>query len=190
MTAINRFKKVLPSSNFGEKTVQIAAPGNDIISTLPGGQYGYMTGTSQATAFATGAAALVMANNSSLRKADLMVKYLTQTGDTDENLIGKTANARRLNLYNALAIQDQDLTLSGARADNSASFQTRAIRDRQQRAESREVGGGRQISAFGKQIQSHLKGPAAPIKRVANPTPVDLKGTSFGFLKCGESRRR
>ena len=55
VTAINRFKKVLPSSNFGEKTVQIAAPGNDIISTLPGGQYGYMTGTSQATAFATGA---------------------------------------------------------------------------------------------------------------------------------------
>ena len=153
VTAINRFMKVLPSSNYGEHTVQIAAPGNDIISTLPGGQYGYMTGTSQATAFATGVAALVMANNQSLRKADLMVKYLTKTGDVDENLIGKTAYARRLNSYNALAIQDQDLSFNGAKTDNAAAFKPAQFA----LGSADDGSAGRTISAFGKQLESRLK---------------------------------
>ena len=164
VTAINRFMKVLPSSNYGEHTVQIAAPGNDIISTLPGGQYGYMTGTSQATAFATGVAALVMANNASLRKADLMVKYLTKTGDVDENLIGKTAYARRLNSYNALAIQDQDLSFNGAKADNAASFRPAQFAI----GGDDDSGGGRNISAFGRAIESRLKIKTAAAKASPN----------------------
>ena len=102
-----------------------------------------------------------MANNTSLRKADLMVKYLTNTGDTDENLIGKTTTARRLNLYNALAIQDQDLTLSGARADNASSFKPEqfAIGSGELDGVS---GGGRQISAFGKQIQTRAENQERP----------------------------
>jgi subtilisin family serine protease len=119
VTAINKKKMVLPSSNWGVSTVHIAAPGNDILSTLPGGQYGYMTGTSQATAFVSGVAALIMANNKDLRKADRMVKYLTQTGDIDENLAGKTMYMRRLNTYKALALQDMDLNLAGSKVDNS-----------------------------------------------------------------------
>jgi thermitase len=42
----------LPSSNFGKHA--IPAPGKSIYSTLPNGQYGPMTGTSQATAFVSG----------------------------------------------------------------------------------------------------------------------------------------
>ena len=36
---------ILKSSNYGTSTVDIAAPGHRIYSTLPKGQYGYMTGT-------------------------------------------------------------------------------------------------------------------------------------------------
>lgn len=154
VTAVDRYKNVLPSSNFGEQTVDIAAPGNDIISTLPNGQYGYMTGTSQATAFATGVAALVMANNNQLRNASDIIKYLTQTGDTDENLIGKTRYRKRLNSYKALAIQDSDLMLTGAKADTNTEKRTFAsegsIDD-----ESGVVSETR-ITEFGKKIQSHL----------------------------------
>jgi subtilisin family serine protease len=42
---------LLPSSNWGKSKIDVAAPGENIYSTLPGNRYGYMTGTSQATAF-------------------------------------------------------------------------------------------------------------------------------------------
>jgi thermitase len=58
VASINKQNQLLPSSNFG-KTVNIAAPGLAILSSLPGGRFGTMSGTSQATAFVTGAAALI-----------------------------------------------------------------------------------------------------------------------------------
>ncbi|MGZ3721781.1 MAG: S8 family peptidase [Bdellovibrionales bacterium] len=159
VTAIDRFQNVLPTSNFGEQTVDIAAPGNDIISTLPGGQYGYMTGTSQATAFASGVAALVMANNGQLRKAVEIKKYLTQTGDSDEKLAGKTRWRKRLNSYNALAIQDSDLAFNGVRVENAASFNklefasdANAKRDSEEASANSET----KISSFAKKIAGHL----------------------------------
>lgn len=165
VTAIDRKKKVLPSSNWGANSVQIAAPGNEIYSTLPNGQYGPMTGTSQATAFATGVAAVVMANNSELKKASAIAKYLTQTGDADENLEGKTRYARRLNAYKALAIQDSDLTFNGVHAENLAQFKpTEFASDPSARREAVEASGGPegQIAAFSKKIRNFLSPNARP----------------------------
>lgn len=45
--------KLLQESNYGYNTVDIAAPGEDVLSALPGNRHGYLTGTSQATAFIT-----------------------------------------------------------------------------------------------------------------------------------------
>lgn len=56
----------VPSSNWGQKRVDLFAPGENIYSTLPGDRFGYMTGTSQATAFVTGIAALIWSTNPSL----------------------------------------------------------------------------------------------------------------------------
>lgn len=157
VTAIDRFKNVLASSNWGEQSVDIAAPGNDIISTLPGGQYGYLTGTSQATAFATGVAALVMANNAELRTADAIKKYLTQTGDNDDRLIGKTRYRRRLNSYKALAIQDMDLSLTGVKVQNptNVQFALEQSSDDDDSALDSQLPESK-ITAFGKKIQTHL----------------------------------
>ncbi len=58
VASVNKYDRLLPSSNFG-KTVHVAAPGLMILSTLPGGKFGTMSGTSQATAFVTGAAAML-----------------------------------------------------------------------------------------------------------------------------------
>lgn len=122
VTAVNKQKKVLPTSNYGEKTVDLAAPGNNIYSTLPNNQYGYMTGTSQATAFVSGVASLVMAQNPQLKVAQNMIKYLTQTGDIDPRLAGKTRYRKRLNSYKALAIKDLDENLTGSRVTNLANI--------------------------------------------------------------------
>lgn len=155
VTAVDRSKTVLPTSNFGEKSVDIAAPGNDIYSTLPGGQYGTMTGTSQATAFVTGVAALVMANNTELRHADRINKYLTQTGDSVDELAGKTRYRKILNSYKALAIQDKDLSITGIRAENTlhmgaATFSTDSAGD------SLESGLG--VADFGKALEKAIVG--------------------------------
>ena len=47
------------SSNFGKKKVDLFAPGTDILSTVPGGGYEAMTGTSMASPVAAGIAALI-----------------------------------------------------------------------------------------------------------------------------------
>ena len=59
VTAHNQSKQVLSSSNYGKKSVDISAPGYRIKSALPHSRSGYLTGTSQATAFVSGVAALI-----------------------------------------------------------------------------------------------------------------------------------
>ena len=65
VTAHQPKAKKVDSSNWGKSTVHLTAPGKHIFSTLPNAKYGSMTGTSQATAFVSGVAALVKGTTSS-----------------------------------------------------------------------------------------------------------------------------
>jgi subtilisin family serine protease len=121
VTAIDPDKNVLPSSNYGIITVDIAAPGKRIYSTLPKGRYGPMTGTSQATAFVSGVAALLMAHNPDF-DANQVAKYIKQTGDVMESLKGKTRYNRKLNSYRALSILDQNVGATGVVAGNTSNL--------------------------------------------------------------------
>jgi len=122
VTAIDPKTEVLSSSNYGVETVDIAAPGQNILSCLPGNAYGYMTGTSQATAFVTGGAALVMASKENFYKAEEIKKYILATGDAQTQLASKTRTSRQLNLYKALTILDKGLSLTGVAAPNSENI--------------------------------------------------------------------
>lgn len=120
VTAIDPGTQVLASSNYGVETVDIAAPGQNILSLLPNNSYGYMTGTSQATAFVTGAAALVMAHKQAYKAADVK-KYILSTGDNIPDLALKTKTSRKLNLYKALTVLDQGVTANGVTVVNGNS---------------------------------------------------------------------
>lgn len=120
VTALDPSKEVLASSNFGIETVDIAAPGQNIISTLPGNTYGFMTGTSQATAFVSGAAVLVKANKTEFKFEDIK-RYILSTGDPSTTLALKTRTSRSLNLFKALTILDQGMSANGIVLSNNTS---------------------------------------------------------------------
>ena len=89
-------------SNYGKTTVDIAAPGSSVLSTLPGNKYGTMSGTSMATPFVTGAIALLLAQNSSRSAADLKA-LLLKGADQNSSLLNTSVSGGELNIANALA---------------------------------------------------------------------------------------
>jgi subtilisin family serine protease len=94
---------ILPSSNWGAKSVDVAAPGENIYSTLPGGRYGYMTGTSQATAFVTGVAALLLSKDPTLTPK-VIKQIIMASVDPIPGLKNKTLSGGKINAYSALKI--------------------------------------------------------------------------------------
>ncbi|MFP5519844.1 MAG: S8 family peptidase [Bdellovibrionia bacterium] len=147
VTAVDPSTEVLPSSNYGVETVDIAAPGQNILSLLPGSTYGYMTGTSQATAFVSGAAALVMAHKQAY-KADDVRKYILQTGDAFQQLMSKTKTARKLNLYKALTVLDQGVGATGVIAVNTVNMKNNFAND----PNDKPSGSSEQMTSFGRSL--------------------------------------
>ncbi|MEV6398283.1 S8 family serine peptidase [Streptomyces sp. NPDC051907] len=86
-------------SNLGKDVIDIAAPGGDgafgVYSTLPGGKYGNMNGTSMASPHVAGVAALLASVNPSYTPADIRDRLGVQAADTacpsDSRCTGTTA---------------------------------------------------------------------------------------------------
>ena len=89
-------------SNTGRRSVDLGAPGVDIYSTWPGGNYQYLSGTSMATPHVTGAAALAKAAFPSASAAGLKALLLS-TVDPKPSLATTTSSGGRLNIGNAVA---------------------------------------------------------------------------------------
>ncbi|MBI2645583.1 MAG: S8 family serine peptidase [Deltaproteobacteria bacterium] len=98
VAALTPAKKLVDSSNYGIKRIDVAAPGQNIYSTLPKGQYGYMTGTSQATAFVTGVAALALSTYGTLPSIAIKNILLKNTQPT-KSLQGKIKTGGMVNAY-------------------------------------------------------------------------------------------
>ncbi|MGE7759108.1 S8 family serine peptidase [Peribacillus sp. NPDC097895] len=118
----NRDKR--PSYSNYHSTVDIAAPGDDILSTLPNGKYGWMSGTSMATPMVTGVAALIWSNEPKLNKTE--VEYRLYDSAIDLGTKGKDIyyGNGRVNAKKALemktltkpavtAISDKDTKVTG-----------------------------------------------------------------------------
>ena len=84
-------------SNYGKVSVDLAAPGVNILSTLPGGGYGYASGTSMAAPFVTGTIALMLSLNADLSATQIKL-FLLDSVDPISGLSKKLATGGRLNI--------------------------------------------------------------------------------------------
>lgn len=103
VAALDRFDQLASFSNFGVKSVHIAAPGKEIMSTWLKGNYREASGTSMATPYVSGVAALVLAVEPKLTVEQLRER-LFKSVDKLEVLNGKTETGGRLNA--AKAVED------------------------------------------------------------------------------------
>ena len=114
--AIDRDEHLMRISNYGIHSVALAAPGKNIYSTLPNGQYGFMTGTSQATAFATGVAALLIAQDPQMRNPQALIQHMIKYSSKRTALHGKLRSGGLLDAKLAL---ENDVTETLRAADNN-----------------------------------------------------------------------
>lgn len=89
------------TSNWGNTTVDLGAPGDNIISTGLSNDYVYMSGTSMSAPFVSGVAALVLSAKSTLTIQELKDQILNNV-DIISGLSGKCVTGGRLNAYKAL----------------------------------------------------------------------------------------
>src|SRR6476620_2143955 len=101
VAATDRNDVLTSFSNYGLKSVHIAAPGRDIESTWLGNAYRDASGTSMAAPHVAGVAALVLSAEPHLTVAQLRNRLLSSV-DKLPNLAGKVSSGGRLNAAKAL----------------------------------------------------------------------------------------
>jgi subtilisin family serine protease len=101
VAALDRHDELAKFSNWGAKSVAIAAPGVEILSTWLGNAYEEKSGTSMATPVVSGVAALILAEHPRMSVDDLKKKLLAST-DPIVALKGKTVTGGRINAAKAL----------------------------------------------------------------------------------------
>ncbi len=101
MGAIDNRGRLATFSNYGKTTVDLAAPGVNILSTTPGNNYEVYSGTSMATPHVSGAAALLWSTKTSMTYQEIKSKLIASVREMS-SLKAKTASGGMLNVYHAL----------------------------------------------------------------------------------------
>lgn len=114
-------------SNYGANTVHLGSPGSSIWSSLPNQSYGRASGTSMATPFVSGLAAMMLRENP-LLSAYQIKQLILQGAQPISSLQTKTVSKSRLNAYNSVlaakstaGVTDQPAYAESARAPASES---------------------------------------------------------------------
>ncbi len=101
VAALDRNDQLASFSNYGPKSVHIAAPGKDILSTWLNDDYEVHSGTSMATPVVAGVAALLLAREPNLSVEQLRRRLLDSVDKLD-SLKGKVVTGGRINAAKAV----------------------------------------------------------------------------------------
>ncbi|EQC50136.1 putative bacteriocin [Bacteriovorax sp. BSW11_IV] len=110
VTAYDQNLRVLSSSNYGKRAVDISAPGYQIKSALPSNRSGYLTGTSQATAFVTGVASMIKSQFPDL-SSEQIIDIINKSAKKEFTLEGKCATGGRLDATKAQQLASEMTTI-------------------------------------------------------------------------------
>jgi cell wall-associated protease len=111
VAATNGVTALATFSNYGEKMVEVAAPGVAIESTVPGDEHLRMSGTSMAAPYVTNVAGLVKDGNTGLNPAGIK-KILMETVDKKDFLKGKVVSAGIVNKARAIRAAELSKTMT------------------------------------------------------------------------------
>jgi len=104
VAALNRKDELASFSNYGAKSVHLAAPGANILSTWLGNEYEEHSGTSMATPMVSGVAALVLSRRPQLSVAELR-SILLRAVDKISHLNGKVSTGGRISSVKAVGAE-------------------------------------------------------------------------------------
>ena len=112
VAATNEADQLSVFSDFGRRTVDIGAPGSDIVSTYPDGRYATLSGTSMAAPMVSAALALAAGTTNEdhlARSVRILATGKPLLGELDQ----KTVTGKRLNVGAALDLTSTPLIPSG-----------------------------------------------------------------------------
>lgn len=104
VAATNRNDQLASFSNYGATSVNVAAPGEEILSTWLEHGFSEKKGTSMATPFVAGVAALILSQNPKMSVDDLRAKLLRSV-DPLPSLKGKVSSGGRINAAKAVGAE-------------------------------------------------------------------------------------
>jgi subtilisin family serine protease len=105
-------------SNYGPKSVDVAAPGVDILSCKAGNDYQLLSGTSMATPHVAGVAALLKSSNPAWTWDEVKARVLGGV-EPLPGLSGKVLTGGRINAYNSLVYVPVTLVVTSPSASST-----------------------------------------------------------------------
>lgn len=119
---------VIPAlfSNYGSESVHISAPGKNVFSTLPGDDYGLLSGTSMAAPFISGLAAL-MYKEAPQHSGFQIKRDMLQAADQFSNLTGKNISDGRVNFKNSVILSQENSSEENFLPQYSPDYSSRGL---------------------------------------------------------------
>lgn len=108
VAATNKYDNKWSSSNYGRRSVHVGAPGENILSTVPGNDYKYYSGTSMAAPHVSGVAALLKSHDINRDWREIK-NLILSGGDSVNSMDGVTVTGKRLNAHGSLTCTDSTL---------------------------------------------------------------------------------